>query len=300
MTFSSEELSGLLSNFNPKYNNNGDGFVINCPECNKRECQISIAKESHPFNCFRKKKCGASGNIFTFQKYGVDLGIITERLIKENRLSAIPLSFAFNHVPQQRTLPILQRVPVTPYMYNRTYGQVNETYIDPWRQDYQYLPVKERGEIVGYMGRDVTDTRKSKYDNHVDSGQYIYNIDSLSRDTKILIICEGAFSCHAASYKLGTVQTSDVRVVATFGANITSTQISKIKNIVAEDCMVFLLHERDVLKEVKKVMEEISIYFNSRYCPLPLGIDPDDATQDQIWNAMENSINLAELNIMMQ
>ena len=69
MIFAESKLIEILSDLSPKKDSKGENFIIDCPVCGHRECSISIDKDGHQWGCFRLKKCGERGNIFTLLKH---------------------------------------------------------------------------------------------------------------------------------------------------------------------------------------------------------------------------------------
>src|SRR5437868_2798495 len=66
MKLSIEKLKELLPDAAP--DRRGKNLRAKCPYCGGDEFGISI-EENHVFGCYRLKKCGATGNIFTLAKF---------------------------------------------------------------------------------------------------------------------------------------------------------------------------------------------------------------------------------------
>jgi len=132
------------------------------------------------------------------------------------------------------------------------------------------MPVFEDGKVVAYQGRDMSESSDMKYYSSDNMSLYLYGYDDVRREEKIVIV-EGIFD----SWRVDNS-------VATFGTNISSTQLKKLFDLrPAEIVLAWDIGEdgSDAYWVAYKKMKELSDLFGCgvvSMLTLPVGKDPDD------------------------
>src|SRR5690606_33993067 len=65
--FTEDEILDFIQDLNPKLDYSKKNYIIDCPACGQRECSISV-QAPYLWGCFRLKRCGEKGNIWTILK----------------------------------------------------------------------------------------------------------------------------------------------------------------------------------------------------------------------------------------
>ena len=64
MKLNQKQLERLLAPYSPVVDARKKNLLCHCPKCGEFEFGISIDGHLHPFQCYRRKKCGFIGNIY--------------------------------------------------------------------------------------------------------------------------------------------------------------------------------------------------------------------------------------------
>jgi ssDNA-binding Zn-finger/Zn-ribbon topoisomerase 1 len=238
-----------------------------CPKCGKNEFGISI-KGPHLFGCFRKKKCGFTGNIFTLLRF---LGLSTPN--DKKSFLGFDISFKLEKFEQENSeilkkvqMPIgFKRVNFHEYLNSRGYQAKDyENYVcgasnlEPKLKNRVVIGFRDEIGPIGYIARALT-KEEPKYLNKGEN--FSKMLDGLNESPfQEATIVEGHFSrinTRNCFEELG-IQS---RVVSTFGAKISDYQVNLL--IKEGITRVNLFFEQDVYKMLMKSSEKLIHKFDS-------------------------------------
>ena len=137
---------------------------------------------------------------------------------------------------------------------------------DDWKIDgYVIIPVKDNGEIRGYVGRygaKHVPKGRLRYSNSVGVpfGELLYGYDEIPDGAECIILVEGCFDKFAVDRVLDLKNSDSVKCVATFGKKISDAQIKKLMKKGVRS--VLLLYDFDAIKEMKRYGMELAKYFD--------------------------------------
>lgn len=309
MKLSYDKLESLLDS--PKLDNRKKNFIAKCPYCGQSEWGISIYTENHPFNCYRKKACGRTGNIFTLL---TELGRLDEFIssvqhVSHNLISKIgeqiqePINLTINTI----TPPIgWKRVFDNEYLNNRKFSAreyqdypVGVSKIDSRvGRNYITFLVKQFGEIKGYVGRHIWDKKRidnynkkaklegklqiQRYSNspETDFSKLLYGYDEITLKTKLVILVEGIFDKIAIDRMLHLYQQDEIKCVATFKCHLSPEQsyLLQLKGIRS----IVLLYDGDVIREIKKTGYDCENLFENVKIAYLQDKDPDEMCLEEL------------------
>ena len=164
MKLTKDQLQQLISN--PRTSSDGKDIYGLCPQCGHDEFGISIVEKNHPFSCFRKSKCGFTGNIYTLLKHlNKFKEFVGEREIDPEGL-LLDVFETSEDIIQQQELPEVQppvgwkRVFENEYLQNERGMQSYqfEQYkigVSRLKKDYITFLVEMEGKITGYVSRSI-------------------------------------------------------------------------------------------------------------------------------------------------
>lgn len=265
---SEHELKEFLIDYSPSKINQYD-FQINCPECGKRECGISIKEKNHPWGCYRKKECGVTGNIFTLKKYGLVLDNapkIPQSFVKRTlsplkecekdlNLPLIKMPIGFRKVSCDEYLSVERNFSNKDFEY---WG-VGNTKIGSFR-NYMLFPITLNEELVAFVGRSKKKYLLPKYKNSVSKFSYLLGGYDKFDACHTVILTEGIFDAINVTRLMNLYDCDTLRSVCTFGAKVSSNQIKLLqrKNVK----QVILLFDNDVIEKIKKIAFELEMFFD--------------------------------------
>lgn len=280
----------------------------NCPWCGHREFDISYVKENHPYQCWRKKHCGAAGTIKTLlhKLNRTDLMIFKEEV-------SVNIDYSVNAIIEnpaysQVQIPIIkppigwQRVYKDEYLENRGFKRfdlfrVGVTKIHPLLKNYRVFLVDEDDQCRAWVARTIYDKQYCdkykilRYRNSGDDfGNLLYGIDLINEKTEIVICVEGVMDKFNVDNQLNLYSQNEIVCVATFGNKITDIQIQKllargVKNIL-------LMYDGDALNQSIKTSNKLYEQFDTlKVAILPRDKDPGDLNDSELWTVLENSKN---------
>ena len=278
-----------------KISQDGKDLYGTCPKCGEAEFGISLIQNNHPFNCFRKKKCGWSGNIFDLMRFK---GVYTiERETDIFGKLGDDIVEEIWDLPEIAMPPRWNRVFENEYCESR--GFTKETFeryevgVSILNRGFITFLVRIDDVLKGYVSRH---TDHKEYSNSVtDFGKLLYGYDDIPFECENVILVEGIFDKTATDQKLNLDEEEDWACAATFGGKISEGQlrllaIKKVKNI-------YVLFESDILEKTKHVIANAANKFNTYGGILPLDKDPSIMTQQEILDILENSVNFIEYNL---
>lgn len=312
------KLLELVENSNLDYRKKN--IIGKCPKCGNNEFGMSI-ENNHLFGCFRKKKCGFSGNIFTYLKHIGKLsqflndddyyerGELNRSLIKKIGLDVNEI--VLDKIPCD--LPVgYKRIFESKYLSSRNFTEfdlyeVGDSKLDPRvRNNYVVFPVREDDKIVGWVARHHWDKKRiEKYNEEhkkLDTGRFIsrfinsysdfstllYGIDEITNNTKTIILVEGIMDKINVDRVLELHESEEVKCLATFKCAISPTQLFKLC-LFTNLNSVILLYDGDVIKDIKKSGNMLESHFNN----VKIGVckgdkDPGEMNLDEITYIFNN------------
>lgn len=301
MKLSREQLENLLGtklDLSPT----GQHLYGKCPYCGvDGEWGISLYKENHPWGCFRKKDCGATGNIYTLIKHlGRGTDLLRDRQVnifgKLTSLTSMEEeSVEVTELPEVGPPPMWKRVTEHPYLRKRGFTdsqfdkyEVGVSLVYP---DYVTFLIRQRGRLVGYLGRsikskqwiDVINQKRKlqgepvylRYRNSSsDFGKMLGGLDELTENTTTVILVEGIFSKTQTDTNLQLDDDESIKCCFTFGAKISEDQLSLLRTF-PNLKHIYLWFEADVLDKVKTTAARLATEYSVRVGYLD-GCDPGD------------------------
>lgn len=255
-----------------------------CPKCNEDEFGISI-KDNHRFGCYRQKKCGFKGNIFTLLQF---LGKLNEFLRDEdsfydrkpgalvNKLGNQELDLDANTI----TLPIgFKRVFQDEYLDSRGFESydrfvVGRTKLDLDLLKYIIFVIREQGEVKGWVGRhewtkrEIDEYNKTaerkilRYKNsETDFSKLVEGFEDITENTTTLILVEGLFDKESVDRKMELPFQEDIKCCCTFKCQLSPQQLEKIKTRGKNITTIILFYDPDVLKKTLNLASELELKF---------------------------------------
>ena len=184
----------------------------------------------------------------------------------------------------------------------------NNEWVDFFRNRITIAILDENSNIVGFAGRSVNDSQKSKYINSKDSevfnkSQILYGLDRASENIKLksqAVVVEGYFDC-ISGYEKGYLN-----LVAAMGTQLSADNFDKLKRLVtygSDSGEIIFCFDNDnaghkaALDTILKLRENIAINFkksekkvNVKVCFPSKGKDPDEIfrTNPLEWEDMIN------------
>lgn len=283
MKLSIQQLFSILQH--PKMWKNND-IIANCPECGHREWYISL-KDNHPHQCFRAKKCGFRGNIYTLlDKLGrYDLKNIKPDIkwvsrVKETLLDSTEDDVVLNL--SEIRLPLgFKRIYADEYLKNRGFKEadfndyvIGYALLDRKLLNYVifviYQDFKPVATIARYKGskKEIEEQERKtgrkilRYKNsESDFSKILGGYDELENNvTKTAILCEGLFDKKHTDDLLDLKSSNEMKCLYTFKCDISDEQLYRLQLKGVEN--IILLYDPDVISKIKDVAFRLSQYFN--------------------------------------
>jgi DNA primase len=320
-----EVLKSLIQNSSLDYRKKN--IIGVCPYCGGDEFGVSIS-ENHRFGCFRKKQCGATGNIFTLLKKLDRLDLLRNKGV----ITLSSYTFVENLIDQK--LPVLdplpeikppvgwRRVMIHPYLVQRgfseqdfQYYEIGITKLDSKLRDRVVFLIRQNNRIVATVARTIkskeeiqiiektTGERYPRYRNSsTDFEQLLLGIDECTDKTDTVILVEGIMGKRNVDEKMELRKIDEVKCLCTFGAKLSETQLMLLH--LAGITNIVLLYDPDVIGYIKKYSARLVDEFES----VKIGIiqdvtkDPADLTTeemndvlDKLRGVMDFQINTVEI-----
>lgn len=300
-----EVLKSLIENSSLDYRKKN--VVGKCPWCGGEEWGISVG-ENHRFGCYRRSKCGETGNIFKLLKklnrldllrdpdnvtissstYLENIFETTERILSELPEIQPPIGF--------------RRVKSHPYLIDRgftdedfTTYEIGITKLDSKLKDYVIFLIRQKGRLVAYVARftkskeeikqieESTGKRILRYKNSsTDFESLLLGYDEITKNTKTVILVEGLFGKRNIDEKLQLHIQEQIKCLCTFGAKISDTQLLLLHLVGIND--IILLYDPDVVQYIKKYSARLSDEYES----VRVGLitqedkDPADLSEEEV------------------
>lgn len=284
----------------------GSNYYTKCPKCNHNEFGISM-KKYHKFGCFRKKKCGFSGNIFTLLNFlNIQLGEGEYQQDSNNifnsKLSSIGQEGNDFEFSKEVDPPIgWKRLLSDSYLQDERF--ITEYQMKKHRfgrgvlnKDYVTILIEMEGRVRGYVSRYTGNGNKSKYDNSkgVNFQKLLFGYDEIiPEQTKTVILVEGVFDKTKTDINLCLDESSQIKCCATFGGHISDDQITLLKIKGVEN--IILLFESDIMKVILKASSKLGSKFkNVKIGTLPKEKDPNNLLDWELIGIIENLVDYVE------
>lgn len=317
MKLSNQEILDLIEDSRLDYKK--ENIIGKCPKCGHKEFGISL-KENHLFGCYRKNKCGFSGNIFSLLKYfgklqdyigdekiySIKQGKLVDKLRIENQeinlqLPTILPPLGFRRIFHHPKLEERGFVESDYYKF-----EVGTTKIDRKFKDYLIFLFRREGEIKGYLSRHILDKKEIEKINNsykeqglekkilryrnsdTEFSKILGGSEELTEETEIVILVEGLFDKRGVDSLLQLDQQKEVKCCFTFSCDCSPEQIyilqsfKKIKKII-------ILYDPDVIHKLKKVSLELESYFPEVLVGWnQYNKDPDEINLDELEEILSN------------
>jgi hypothetical protein len=314
MRLSLDKLQQLIKNSTP--DRDKKNLYGTCPACGHNEFGISLG-ENHPFQCFRAKKCGFIGNIYTLLSY---LKVRVDSRVLGEVLSTFEDEIAKEIEPLPLVTPPVGWKRYTDDEYLRGRGWVDYQF-EKYKigrsflnKEYVTILIEMNSQTVAYLGRSIkkkeeiekiNERRKLsgekkylRYNNSTgsDFGKMLFGHDDIIKGkTKNVILVEGWLSKTKTEVNLELdFDTADtLKCVATFGAKVSDDQIKLLLGKGIEN--IYLWFEGDVLSKVKPLAMKLNNYFNVKTGYIGDGRDPNDWNQQECINFFDRCISPLEL-----
>lgn len=322
-----EQLKSLFPNSFLDYGKNN--LMAICPFCQKNEFGIELA-DNHRFNCFRKAKCGETGNIYKLLKKidrldllgnnGIESIKYDERL--ENIIESKIESNTFDlSIPTIKPPLGFRRIYSNFYLESRDFEafekyEVGITKLEPKLKDHVIILIKENNEVKGYVARIALTKDKLKelekklsiknekeikvprYKNskEVDFTKLLGGYDEISENTHTVVLVEGLFGKEAVDRHLKLDDKDEVKCCTTFGAKVSSEQIFKLQLKGIKHLILFF--DIDVINKIKKYtleylheFESVKIIYTSKKNTDGSYKDPGDIDYEEMISVYNNKID---------
>lgn len=290
----------------PHTHTDGENLYGTCPWCNHSEFGISL-KDNHQFGCFRKSKCGKTGNIYTLLRF---LGISIEKHEVETPLGSLRATLPSLYQDEQEqesqlveiSMPVgYKRIYHHDYLAGRNFTEYEQyevgiTNIETALKGYVIFRIQQNGQTVAYVGRNTLKNSKPKYNNSTSAfGSILHGCDEIDSHTHTILLVEGLMDKISIDRFLKKYKITDIKCCNTFGAKFS---INQSKLIVDSDKKnLIFMHELDVKHQTLKYATKIAHKFNSvKIASLPQEKDPDTMTESQIMDCIEQSTSILSLN----
>lgn len=261
-------------------------LMAQCPWCGVSEFGISL-DENHTFNCFRKAKCGETGNIYKLLKKIDRLDLLghggVESIKYDERLENIiekKIELSLDLSIETIEPPLgWKRVYSDYYLEARDFEsfdkfEIGKTKLFRKLKDHVVLLIRDRGEVKGYVARiaktksELKEMEESlghkvpRYQNSkTDFTKLLGGYDEIASGTDTIILVEGMFGKEAVDRHLKLDDQERVKCNCTFGAKLSPEQIFKLQLKGIKHIILFF--DIDVINKIKKYTMEYLNEFES-------------------------------------
>ena len=328
MKFPREILESIVHN--TRLDLKGKNLYGTCPYCNGDEFGISL-EDNHLFRCFRGKHCGETGNIFKLLKdtgntqllkdrdYFKDTNIFNklERRYLNEQSSNLSVDLPSIHPPlgwrRKYSSKYLESRGFTEVQFHKY--EVGATLLDKKYKGFEIFLIRQRSNIVGYIGRNtlsketidarnrvVKEKNKSlhdefklpvilRYKNSTDTefSHILYGSDEIIVGvTHTILIVEGLFDkINLEIIAPELFIDSEVVVCCSWGKKLSDIQINSIKDTGVGT--VILLYDPDAIKETKDYSHQLSYYFTTVLVSYHPTKDPGELNTEEFLDILDNS-----------
>jgi len=321
MKLTQQQLESLLDE--PSLDFRGKNIVAICPFCNSptREFGVSL-EDNHVFNCYRKKACGRTGNIYTLLAHlGKSKEFLGERKVDIFQKLPSTLETSEEEKIEEVELPIISPPPLWQRVFDDTYLRERGFTTDQFQKfevgrskmykDYITFLVRQEGRLIGYVGRsdkkreeidEINVIRKSRgekeylrYRNSMtDFAMTLFGYDEISPETEDVILVEGILDKTKTDVNLDLDSQNQMKCCATLGAKLSDYQIFLLKKKKVKRLIFWF--EADVLSKIKHIVSRASLDFEVLVCYLS-DKDPNDLNQQEAFDLLSSSKDWLEFNM---
>jgi hypothetical protein len=289
--------------------NRGKNAYGICPSCGQDEFGISL-EDNHRFGCFRKVKCGFTGNIFSLLRFlGKKIMDVKPGFEPRARLEDKLLISEEDKVIDL-TVPDIAMpagwIPSKHHPYLEQRGFTNEDYdifepgmttIDPrFGKNWVIFKIRQGGKVKGYIGRSTKSKKQIELINEnnkkqgikwkelryknseSDFAKLLLGIEEVTDKTTTAILVEGLFDKQNVDKKLFLRTQDEAKCLCTFKCGVSDEQIFMMQEIGITS--VILMYDPDVIEEIKKAAWKLDQYFQVHIAFNDEGMDPGDMSAD--------------------
>lgn len=287
-----------------------------CPKCGHDEFGISLS-DNHQFGCFRKRKCGFNGNIFTLFKFlGRSIAGVVSPFVVQDEFKKRDLTYredlTIDLTLEDVAIPFgFKRLESHPYLDSRGFDEydkyeVGQSTVDPrYGKNYIIFLIRQEGSVKGYLGRHLWDKgRIEKYNeaqkaegspkrivryknSQTDFAKLVWGLDEVTDNTHTIILVEGGFDKFSVDRILNLDVSEEVKCLATFKCNISPEQIELIKRKRGVQ-RIIQLYDADVVDEIKKNSFKLEEFFEVLIGYTQSGNDPGDMSEEEMLLVLED------------
>jgi ssDNA-binding Zn-finger/Zn-ribbon topoisomerase 1 len=291
-----------------------------CPKCGGNEFGMSLER-GHRFGCYRLKKCGFTGNIYTLLSF---LGKLNEFKqeedfveIKEERVVKKKIGITIEPTQDiECKLPLgYKRIFSDSYLESRRWVEgdfysyeVGRSKIDPdVGRDYVIFPIRIQGIVVGWVARHSVVLSKEerklleqqgqqlplRYRNsNSDFSKLLYGIEEVTHNTHTIILCEGIFDKKNIDTELLLGNSEHIKCVCTFKCDISNEQLEQLTSRPSIQT-IYLFYDSDVLNKIRVVSSLLEGLFTNVLVTLSTtGHDPGEMLIDEMSRCIEDSVSV--------
>lgn len=277
MKLSKDKLFDLLDEASIYKNGNIKAI---CPWCGKKEFYVSLS-ENHPFQCWRKKHCGESGNIFKLLEKLNRLEFFSYKddVVFSNR---VPETLQIEEddeveidIPEIKKPLGFKRIYDDEYLSKRGFAGndfsdyiVGITKLDPKLIGYIIFLLFQEGKNIGYVARykgskEECDLKnKPRYRNSDSDFEKILGgyDDLVEGKTETVFLVEGLFDKKRIDDLLDLKSVDDLKCVFTFKCFLSNTQIRLLQKKGVKN--LIMLYDPDVINKIRVQAIDLVKFFN--------------------------------------
>ena len=299
----------------PRVDPRGKNIKAYCPWCGENEFGVLISYP-HSFGCYRKKKCGKTGNVYTlleklgrldeFKEFGSTVSI--EKPLKTLNFSKESVSEGFDL--KEVKMEGFRRSFYSKYLIERGFSlsdfhkyEVGEIKKKAFK-GYVVLPVRDEfGKCIGYLGRSCYSKEEVKElkekgifvkrwkNSSTDFSSILYGLSELGPSVETAILVEGFFDKKRVSQFLEKKGEIGKVCLGTFGSRLSPNQFNLLLLKCPNLKTIILAHDLDVLQESvqlafeyqnKSGVDFLICHFDSEDLKELQGKDPDEYSDDEL------------------
>lgn len=319
MKLSISQLTSLITNGH--LDRRQKNIIGSCPKCGGSEFGMSI-EENHVFGCYRQKKCGFSGNIFTLLRF---LGKYEEYVTENTVFSNSENKELENKIVDKEELKLELEDCLPPIGFKRVFEnkylveergwlkedfqryEVGTTILHPkLANKYIIFLIREAGKLKGYVSRhyyskkrleaikEETGFAPPRYSNSdSDFAKLLYGYDEIEETTHTVILVEGVLDKTNVDRQLQLYELSDIKCLATFKSNLSPEQrlkLQRFKNLIN----LILFYDPDVIPKIRVLGTELENYWNVRIAMSKTENDPGAMNFEEMSDCLENTRTVSQ------
>lgn len=305
------------------------GWVTNselsCPECNRKgKFGINVERQPGGVHCFY---CEYSESVFKFLKRigRTDLISFEQEVSINQKLKLIneEIELSNDDLPEVKLPRGYERINFDEYLDNRNFKDyqyeqfevgITNHFLERKLKNYLIFIIKQKGRRVGWLARskysyewhkkNLEDYRAGKctlqlrYRNSegTDFGKLLGGFDEITDETEEVILVEGLFDKTNISNLLNTESSHRLKVLCTFGNKVSDEQLKLLRSTKIK--IINLMYDYNTIEQQKRYSTEISRWFESYVCEIPLmynengeEIDPGNISKKYLDNILLNKVN---------